>query len=154
MTLFAIHAPPPDGQTAPWERARAIPTGFSRGALVFGPFWLLVNAMWLELGAWILGAVAVDVSVAQGVLKPEAGALLYGLAALFLGFEGRALKSGAEARAGRPLVDLLSAPDAESAERAFLSRRLAAPAPPPLPRTAPTGSAGEHVIGLFPEAGR
>ena len=154
MTLFAIHAPPPDGQGVAWERARAIPTGFSKWGLVFGPLWLLVNMMWLELGAWILGALVVDASIEQGLLRPAAGILLSGLASLFLGFEGRSLKGQAEQRAGRPLVDIVSAARADEAVGVFLSRRVAAPTPPPLPRTGGLGPVSEHVIGLFPEAGR
>ena len=45
--------------------------------------------------------------------------MLYGLAALFLGFEGRGLQGAALARGGLPLADIVEARDAQAAEAPF-----------------------------------
>jgi hypothetical protein len=157
MAIYAVHSPAHERDpVAAFERARTLKLGFAIWAFVFGPFWLLAKGLWLALAGWVLGAAIVGATVATGVLRPEAGSALYWLAALFLGFEGRALQAAALTRAGRPLADIVGGLGVDDAERGFLARALDASAHPPA-AAARAGFApprGESsIIGLFPEAG-
>jgi hypothetical protein len=155
MTIYAVHSSAGDGDAA-FERMRLLKLGFSWGALVFGPLWLLAHRLWRPLAVFILAAALVGFAVAEGALGGGAAAWLYLLSALYFGFEGRALEGAALTRRGRPLADIVCAADISAAEASFLTRALA-PQPPrgaPLAHTTPPPSAPPHVLGLFPEAGR
>jgi hypothetical protein len=158
MAIFAAHcAPEFQRSSEDLERARIFRVGFVWPALVFGPLWLVVRRLWLPLALWIVAAALVGAATARGLLDPNAAFWLYALAALYLGFEGRALEAVALTRRGRPLVDIVWAADSSGAERAFFARAadLAETSrPPPLPpRGGPAAGAPHAVIGLFPEAG-
>jgi hypothetical protein len=107
------------------------------------------------LTLWIVAAALVGWATGRGLLDPAAAFWLYCLAALYLGFEGRALEATALTRRGRPLADIVCAADSSGAERAFFVRaaEMAAPPRPPAPPRGPAASAPHAVIGLFPEAG-
>jgi len=153
MAIYAVHSPALDGDPASaFDRAKILRLGFAPWGFVFGPFWLLAKRLWLALGAWILGAAIVGSAIAFGVSRPETGPLLYWLAALFIGIEGRTLQGRALAWRGLPLADIVAAGDPETAAREFLARALSRPARGaasvgPAPRA-------NEIIGLFPQAGR
>jgi hypothetical protein len=156
MAIYAVHSPALDRDpVAAFDRARTLKLGFSLGAFVFGPLWLLARGLWLALAAFGLGAALVIIAVGFGALTPALALALYGLSALFLGLEGRGLQATALTRAGKPLADIVAGPAAVDAERAFLARALEArPATPAGPRANPPAArGGPEIIGLFPEAG-
>jgi hypothetical protein len=157
MALYAVHSPAADRDpTTVFDRAEFLKVGFSPGALVFGPFWLLAKRLWRALAVWVLGAAIIGFALAFRALDGEAALLLYALSAVFLGLEGRALQAETLARNGLPLVEIVGGADAEEAERAFLERaRAPAPAYSAIvPRAGSPPHGGPHVIGFFPEAGR
>ena len=117
MAIYAVHSPALVGNpAAAFDRAKVLRLGFAAWGFVFGPLWLLSKRLWLALGAWILGAAIVGFAIAFGALRPGAGFVLYGLAALFIGIEGRALQGWALARRGLPLADIVG-------RRRFRNRR-------------------------------
>ena len=130
--------------------------GFSWAALLFGPLWLLANRLWRPLALFALGLALVGFLVARDALGEAAAAWLYGVYALYLGFEGRALLGAALERRGSPLADLVCAPDLWSAEAGFLARGFISPTPPPASAAAgaPSFPRPPQILGLFPEAGR
>src|SRR5271156_618365 len=129
MAIYAVHSPALVGNpAAAFDRAKVLRLGFAAWGLVFAPFWLLSKRLWLAHRGSGLGAPIVGFAIAFGVLRPGAGFVLYGLAALFVGIEGRALQGWALARRGLPLADIVAAADSETAEREFLARALAGPA--------------------------
>ncbi len=157
MTIFAAHCAPefPRSSEA-LEQARVFRVGFVWPALVFGPLWLIARRLWRPLALWIVAAALVGAATRHGWLDPGAAFWLYVLAALYLGFEGRALEAAALTRRGRPLADIVCAADSSSAEHAFFARAAdlaEAPRPPAPPRSGPAAGAPHAVIGLFPEAG-
>ncbi len=156
MAIFAAHCAPefPRSSEA-LAQARIFRVGFVWPALVFGPLWLLARRLWRPLALWIVAAALVGAATAQGLLDAAAAFWLYALAALYLGFEGRALEAAALTRRGRPLADIVCAADSSAAERAFFARAadLAEAPRPPAPRGGPAAGAPHAVIGLFPEAG-
>ena len=128
MAIYAFHSPALDrGAASALESATVLRLGFAPWGFVFGPIWLLAKRLWLALGAWILGAAVVGFAVSSGLLRPETAVILYWLAALFIGIDGRALQGWALARRGSPLADIVAAGTSESAEREFFARALAAP---------------------------
>jgi hypothetical protein len=154
MAIYAVHSPALDGDPASaFERAKVLRLGFAPWGFVFGPFWLLAKRLWLALGAWIIGAAIVGFAIASGVSRPETGFFLYGLAALLIGIEGRALQGRGLARRGLPLADIVAAADSETAEREFFARALARP-PRGAASVGPAPSNPHEIIGLFPRAGR
>ena len=148
MKLYAIHAPLA-ALSAP-EKIRAASTGFSWAGLVFGPFWLLARGLWLARFVYALAVAAVVAAVHFGVLRSAAGLALFALGHLYVACEGRAMRVAALARAGRPVADVIYAQSALEAEKLFLERALATPAP--AWRGGPPASS--DIIGLFPEPGR
>ncbi len=156
MTIFAAHCAPefPRSSEA-LEQARVFRVGFVWPALVFGPLWLIARRLWRPLALWIVAAALVGVATRHGWLDAGAAFWLYVLAALYLGFEGRALEAAALTRRGRPLADIVCAADSSGAERTFFARaaEMAEAGRPPPPRGGPAAGAPHAVIGLFPEAG-
>src|SRR5271156_2719693 len=129
MAIYAVHSPALVGNpAAAFDRAKVLRLGFAAWGFVFAPLWLLFKRLWLPPGAWVFGAAIVGFAITFGVLRPGAGVVLYGLAALFIGIEGRALQGWALARRGLPLAAVGGAADSETAEREFLARALAEPA--------------------------
>ena len=157
MTIFAAHCAPEFRRSSEaLEQARVFRVGFVWPALVFGPLWLVARRLWRPLALWIVAAALVGTATRLGLLNPDAAFWLYVLAALYLGFEGRALEAAALTRRGRPLADIVCAADSSAAERAFFARAVdlaeteRAPAPS---RGQPAAGTPHAVIGLFPEAG-
>ena len=156
MAIYAVHCPTGESDAAAFERAQFLKLGFCGPALVFGPLWLLAHRLWRPLMLWALSAALVGFALAADVLSADAAFWLYVLSALYLGLEGRALEGAALARRGRPLADVVCAPDSSTAELGFFARRFARPGPRGAPRAGfgPPSSAPPEVLGLFPEAGR
>ena len=105
MAIFAVHSPAGDAATA-FERARFVRLGFSWGALLLGPVWLLARRLWRPLALFVLGAALVGFAAAGGVIAPGAVFWLYVAYAFYLGFEGRAFVGAALTRRGLPLATL------------------------------------------------
>jgi hypothetical protein len=156
MTIFAAHCAPEFRRSSEaLEQARVFRVGFVWPALVFGPLWLIARRLWRPLALWIVAAALAGAAATHGLLDPAAASWLYILAALYLGFEGRALEAAALTRRGRPLADIVCAADSSGAERAFFTRAadMAEPLRPPAPPRGGSAGGAPHVIGLFPEAG-
>jgi hypothetical protein len=164
MPLYAAHAPPGPPSLAGADRVALVQQGFSWPAFVLGPWWLAAMRLWLALIGWIVVTLAL---IGGGYTLGAPVAALYlaqALVALWLGLEAARLRSAALARAGRPLADVVAAPDEGVALRAFFARWLegedvAAPPPPaerpaesPAPPRAPgEASLRQPVVGLFPQ---
>jgi hypothetical protein len=103
-------------------RARRAPVlvreGFSWGALIFGPFWLLAHR------AWIAGVLTLCVLVVIAVLAPPALAASL-LLVLFwaIGVFGNDFRRWSLARHGYLLVHVVAAPGEDAALARLLERR-------------------------------
>jgi len=92
--------------------------GFSWGAFIFGPFWLLAQR------AWIAGVLVLCAFVAISVLAAEPARSLLNLAlAWLLGLTGHDLRRGALERRGYLLAHVVAAGDGDSALARLLARR-------------------------------
>jgi uncharacterized protein DUF2628 len=92
--------------------------GFSWGAAIFGPIWLLAHR------AWVPAALALAVAVLIGVFAPPAAAAAFGLAFVWLlGLFGRDLVGWSLERRGYRLAHVVAARDAEAAYGRLLAAR-------------------------------
>jgi Protein of unknown function (DUF2628) len=104
------------------EKPRASPVlvreGFSFGALVFGPFWLLAQGAWLPAIAGFLVGGAIPL-----LTRPPASAVLGSGLALLFGFSGRDLVRWTVARRGYLQTDVVTGRNEDEAyARLFTAR--------------------------------
>lgn len=138
------------------ETASVIGDRFSWVGFIFGGFWLLWHR------AWFMGALVLIVDLAIPLVFRSGGYAAFGLAfdialALLVGLEGNAWRLAAELRKGRRIVDVVEAPDPETAFEIYAHRAAAMgrKTPPPLPariqqpmRARPASA--PDMIGLVP----
>jgi hypothetical protein len=162
MTIYAVHAPANarDNPAAAADRCAFVCDGFSWGALLFGPLWLLRHQLWLGFLGWL--AAALLLWGGSYWLGLSTWAVFWSLVVLnvFLGLEGSMLRSAALRRRGYELADIVATDSRDDAERIFYPRWLAkldkarSQSEPlfraVIPAAATTPGAG--VIGFFPDA--
>ena len=118
MTLYLVQARGTDD--AALVRARFLAEGFSWGAFVFAPLWLLYHRLWLALVTWIAAEVAFFLLVLPHVSGWVAAAVDI-LARVFLGVEGNRLRQAKGAHRAA-VVELVEARDRDEAEAIFYRR--------------------------------
>jgi hypothetical protein len=91
--------------------------GFSWGAFLFGPFWLLAHRLWLEALLWLV------VPVAAVLLAPVGGALILPAAQFLLGCHARDLQRRALARKGYAQAHVVAERDEDRALARLCSAR-------------------------------
>jgi hypothetical protein len=162
MTIFTVHLPKADyaelssGRPDP-ARAVFVQEGFSRGAFVFGPLWLLSCGLWLAFLVWLVVIIALAV-VAADFLTTAAAYLIFIAIELFLGLEGNNLRRGKLARRGYRLVEVVAGASREEAERQFFTHWAAQVQGPPgfspsrgqTPSHAPPPDPHSDILGHFP----
>jgi hypothetical protein len=160
MAVYSVFEPPArDGETDHQaQRFAFVYDGFSWGAFIFGPFWMLRHRLILVLAGWLVLIVAVAI-VSQILPVPRDAELVsLVLLALLIGFEGSTLRAWTLRRRGWRDLGIVVGDDLEVAERRFFDDWVtnADPAMMQSPRSRyrPGGYAHEQeVIGLFPDAG-
>jgi Protein of unknown function (DUF2628) len=121
MRVWTVHVPPiPATGTAGRPPRRApvlVPEGFSWGAFLFGPIWLLLRRLWLTALLWLVVAVA-------AVLLARLGGLAVLLALQFLlGCHARDLQRRALDRRGYDQAHLVAERDEDRAMARLLAAR-------------------------------
>lgn len=157
MALYSVHLPP---GTAPGGegllKAVFLREGFSWGAFVFGPLYLLAHRLWFG-GAAILALTLAVGGVGAGLSLPdEAMSALAFLPGLIAGFESQGWRRGKLERRGFAEIGVVSGSSRREAELRFFARFSATgrdePAPTrqgDAPGWVPPAPAG--VLGLFPQ---
>lgn len=164
MAVFTVFEPPrpasnPAGRPAA-ERAERfvfIRDGFSWGAFLFGPLWMLYRRLWLVLLAYVVVLAAVYFGLRAAGVGPDSRMLVGILIALLIGFEAPTLRRFTLVRRGWRELATVTGDDIEEAERRFFDAWVAgaterAPAPAAATIIAPSPYR-QDVIGLFPEPG-
>ncbi|WP_041344628.1 DUF2628 domain-containing protein [Nitrobacter winogradskyi] len=171
MSVYTVHAPPadgPDGRGAT-DNFVFVRDGFSFGAFVLGPIWLLYRRLWLVLAGYLVLSIAME--VVMTLLRVGAGTRVAAMAvvAVLMGLEAASLRRWTLSRRKWRPLDVVVADDQEAAERRFFDRWQAMRsadydplaidrgAPPPtrggpdtsLPPSLPRGD----IVGLFPQPG-
>jgi len=92
--------------------------GFSWGALIFGPFWLIAHQ------AWIAGAISLAACILIAAVAPEpAGGVLQAGVALILGLTGNDLRRWALEHRGYLVVHVLAVSGIDEAWLRLLTYR-------------------------------
>ena len=114
MKYWTVHLPAKGRPTLPV----LVREGFSWGAFLFGPLWLLAHR------AWIPAVLVIAATVLAGVLAP-AGVqpFLFLAIALLTGFSGNDLRRFSLERRGYLLRHVIAARDADSALARLLAGR-------------------------------
>ena len=169
MAVYTVHEPPRRGADVLGHTQRFVfvRDGFSWGAFLFGPLWMLRHRLWLVL----LGYVAVIAGLMAGLSAASArggsSLLAYALLALLIGIEASTLRRWTLGRRGWTALGVVVGDDLEAAERRFfdawtkggdfdlwIKGAEVSRASPELmaPRSRVPGVATD-VLGLFPEPG-
>jgi hypothetical protein len=156
MARYTVHVPPlPEDRTTALERSVFVRDGWSWGAFLFGPFWLLWHRHWVTglfglvlCGGVIAGLAALPV---EGAVK---GGIVFFLALLW-GLEGSSLRRLALGRAGYAEEGLVVGHAQDALEQRFFAEAsgpVATGVSPPSGVSAPATGRSIPVIGLFPDA--
>ena len=172
MPIYTVHAPVTHGaDLTATDKFAFVRDGFHFWAAALTVIWLAWHRLWLALIGWIVVALAINVGMAR--LGADGTAIFWVdvLIALLMGFEASSIRRWTLSRHNWRQLDIVVAPNWETAERRFFDRWTArqrvvsdqtaidrgAPPPtrdipgqafsrpPPLPRN--------EIIGLFPEPG-
>jgi Protein of unknown function (DUF2628) len=159
MAVYAVFEPAlrkNETQVAP-ERFRFVRDGFSWGAFLFGPLWMLWRRLWLALVIYAVLTAALLAGL--WAINASAGVLIVVafLWALLLGFEGASVRRWTLARRGWIERGVVVGRGRLAAEASFFDRwgaeqaaqRMWTARPPMLRVTTPQ----PDVVGLFPEPG-
>lgn len=161
MARYTVHVPAGSADRAQaLEQSEFVRDGWSWGAFVFGPLWLLWHRHWLVgIGALIVsGLIYGAIGYAPVLDQARSAASL--LISLLWGLEGASLRRLALARRGFNEEGVAVGTDRDALEQRYFAADEAqagsleaggdAPGRRPAPAFAP--SPGFGVIGLFPEA--
>ena len=160
MTTFTLHLPGDarPGDPTALDEAELVKDAFSWGAFFFTFLWFFAHRLWLAGLAVLAIMFAFGAALNLLDVHPLAATLTQLLLQVLIGLEANSLRRWTLSRRGRPMVDVVTAPDRDEAEaKAFarwLEQRPAAPrqqAPAPAPAIV---RRSEPVIGLFPDAER
>lgn len=121
MQTFTVHEPPnaPPDRIDRAESLLFVKEGFSWGAALFGPFWLLVHRLWWPLLAYLVIYAAAEAVRTAGMIDPRWIGL--GLLALnvLLAFEADTLRRWALARRGWRMLGSANGRNRTECERRF-----------------------------------
>lgn len=126
MHVYTVHEQPypPADRIDRAEALKFVRDGFSWGALLFGPLWLIAKARWSELAIYI-AAIAIIIGLAK-MFGGGQNALSLAILALnaILAFEASALERLTLDRAGWQEIGTVSGRDAAECERRFFETWL------------------------------
>ncbi|WP_181409763.1 DUF2628 domain-containing protein [Martelella alba] len=120
MASFLVLLPPGQGAEKAPEKTVFLRDGFSFWALVFGPFWLLFQRVWLA------GVITLIVSVLLGIAGDMGGfdiaSGLFSVALnIFIALEARGFKAHAMEKRGFRLDAVIVADDLDEAEELYFA---------------------------------
>ncbi len=161
MLVYTVHEP---GRPAKALEERAedvvfVKESFTWWGFLFGPLWLLFNALWFEFGFAVLLSAGLGYGLEQLGLKDPAAGIANLLLMLIIGFEGNDLIRWRLERKGYSFLAPVAGNDYEECERRFFEAWLpslagvAKPAPTPVLDVAPNNWGdwpGPAAVGTLP----
>jgi hypothetical protein len=163
MSAFAVLEPPGQQRTAIEHADRFIflREGFSIGAFLLGPLWMIWRRLWVVLVIYLAALGLIEYGLRLAGFGGLVRAFIIGLIWLLTGLEAATLLHWTRVRQGWRDCGVVIADDLEMAERRFFDSRMALhPAVGPLPMSPPAqlsaaqvGPPPPDVVGLFPEHG-
>ena len=156
MPVYTIHAPlSPRAGARSSDDMTLVRDGFHFWAFVFGPLWLLWHRLWLAFLGFIALLGLIEVAGRFG-LNASGRASVQIVLLILLGVEAASLLRFGLSRRNWQQVDVVVAPDEDSAMQRFLDRSAGKVEPPlpPLPATFAAPAPGSNeIVGLFPQPG-
>ncbi len=126
MKTYTVHEPPePHGDRL--ERAEAlvfVPEGFSWGAALLTPFWLLAHGLWLGLVGYIGLVTISQLLVSAAGLPSQIGGWLMMGVHLLIGYEADSLRRWSLERRGFHTIATVNGQSVEDCERRFFDAWL------------------------------
>lgn len=121
MTVFSVHEPPsaPADRIDRAEALLFLKDGFTWAAFLFGPFWFLVNRLWLATVGYVAIAVAVYAVLATFGLADALFGLMLLAMNIIVGFEAHWLKTSKLNDAGWVTLGFVSGRGLDDCERRF-----------------------------------
>jgi len=162
MPVYTVHAPSTVTLRDEADKFVFVRDGFHFWAMLFGPFWLLWNRLWLVLLGYIAATAVIGIALALLAASADLRLLVFLLLAVLMGLEATSLRRWSYSRGKWRQIDFVVADDEETAERRFfdrwtehgLSGLTPASEVPAAPFPArPMPAAPHGIIGLFPEPG-
>jgi len=164
MAVYTVHEPPPRGDEAAADpvRFRFVRDGFHFWAFVLGPVWMLWHRLWLVLVGYLAISAALHAGLWLAGVTSGTRFIVGLLVSFLIGLEAPTLRRWTLARRGWRTIGVVSAEDAETAERRFFDAwtgRMDRPGAWDIPAAAPAAAfpapvaSRPSVIGLFPEPG-
>jgi hypothetical protein len=163
MLIYTVHEPsrPAQALDERADEAVFIKEGFTWWGFLFGPFWLLFNALWFEFAfALILSAAAAATLSQLGLSRDQSAGLANLLVMLIVGFEGNSLRNWRLERKGYRYLASVAGESFEECERRFFDAWLPTvakpnPAAAPKPALGPVLSTwgdwpGPGAVGTLP----
>src|SRR5215475_11498475 len=93
MPVYTVHAPTAAGaDLGATDKFVFVRDGFHFCAMIFGPFWLVWNRLWLATIGWIIAIVALDIALAKLGAGRMAIFSANVMVALLMGFEAATLQ--------------------------------------------------------------
>jgi hypothetical protein len=154
MLIYTVYEPGRPAQSLE-ERADGvvfIKEGFTGWGFLFGPLWLLFNALWFEFVlALLLSAGAVALLTQLGLNQGQASWIVNLLLMLIIGFEGNSLQRWRLERKGYVFLASVAGKSFEECERRFFDAWLPTVAKPKAATAARAASSGgPHSWGDWP----
>ena len=141
IRTYTVHEPI-DGPRDRLERGEQlvfVRDGFSWGAALLTPFWMLAHRLWLALLAYLAILICLEVILRLSGAPQQAATWAIVALHLLIGFEGDAIRRWTLRRRGYALVGSVSGRSRDECERRFFEAWLkdqpyvSAPVPPPPP---------------------
>lgn len=162
MAAYSVFEPPARrgagvGHT---DRFAFVRDGFSWGAFLLGPVWMMWRRLWLVLIGYLVVVALLEVAFRLARVPMEGRFVVGFLLALLVGFEAASLRRWTLLRRRWHDLGIVVGDDLESAERRFFEVWTAAGTPVRPSPVAPERRSGttparpsSEVLGLFPEPG-
>jgi len=154
MLIYTVHEParPAHSLEQRAEDAVFIKEGFTGWGFLFGPLWLLFNALWFEFALALLLSAGVAAGLVEfGLDQGQASGIANLLLMLIVGFEGNSLRRWRLERKGYVFVSSVAGKSFEECERRFFDAWLPAVAAPKVAQVPqPASGAGPHSWGDWP----
>jgi hypothetical protein len=140
MQTFTVHEPPnpPADRIDRAQRVVFVKEGFSWGAALLAPFWLLVHRIWWPLLGYILLAGGFEAAKHATALDQRWIGLCILALNLMVGFEADVLRRWALERRGWHMLGAVTGKNLAECERRFFESWL-----PSQPILTPSGGAGQ-----------
>jgi hypothetical protein len=151
MSIYTVHLPPLSRSAGErLQRAEFVRDGFSRGAFLLGPFWMLARRMVVE--AALLFALQIGIALAMHALRFNVASILLALVllAFLVGLEASSIRRFQLWRRGFTEAGVIAAENAEAAERRFFEAELSNRHPADVGDPGPDGAPRR---GLAPRTG-